>query len=167
MTRTTSTHMLRRSARPLRRGPAARATALLEFALILPALLFLIIFSIDLGHLILVKGAFQDATYASARAGAQIGAPGDRSQGQSLRVFREAAAGIPSVDERRAELILVEPRICTGDQNVTVRSRYEAELITPGLRPMLSLFSGRDQGQDGTYPLIQTAVARCEIVRAS
>ena len=59
---------LRRADRRRQRSGAGlsrvrRASTMIEFALILPMFMFLLLFSMDMGHLVLMKGAMEDATF--------------------------------------------------------------------------------------------------------
>lgn len=160
-----TTSLLRRTS--ARRGPLARAAVLIEFAFVLPIFLFLIIFSIDVGQLLLLKGAFQDATYAAARAGAQSGEPGRVGSGDSQQQFDRVKSQIPGISLDKASVTAVSPERCrnnVGADQVRVSTLYKADLATPGLTALLNLISGKGgDATDPTFNLEQTAVARCEI----
>jgi hypothetical protein len=49
---------------------------MIEFALILPIFMFMIMFTLDMGKMVLMSGAMQDATFSAARTGAQLGGAG-------------------------------------------------------------------------------------------
>jgi hypothetical protein len=180
--------------RPLTARPARlarrRGATLLEFLLILPLLIFVSLFTVDMGHVILVNGAMQDAAYAAARAGAQVGggsldpatgtfpcgtgASGSTCRtGVSYEAFSAAVGNIPGFAS--GKVIDPQMRILSGgrceatanavrpDNHVTVEVSYSQELITPGLA-LLMQWSG-SRVDDSRWVMSVTATSRCEVVR--
>jgi Flp pilus assembly protein TadG len=179
-------HGMRRLSPPRPRHRKRLGTAMLEFALILPIFMFMMVFVLDMGHLVLMSGAIQDATFSAARTGAQLGGGGvDGSSGgaivctngaacqsgstwQTLNQTAQQIPGYGSLGELKRMTVVKGARCAaTGsDTHVVVRSEYSTELLTPGLGGLLSLFSGKSNNLDGDWTLTATAVARCEIVRS-
>ena len=102
----------------------ARGATMMEFVLILPVLLFVTLFTIDMGNVILTNGAMQDAAYAAARSGAQVGggalAPETGTYpcrkgavcttGVSYNSFRESVEDVPGHSPRRTRHMPPDPR---------------------------------------------------------
>lgn len=163
---------------------ARRAVAMIEFALVLPMFLFLIVFTIDMGHLILMSGSVQDATHTAARVGAQLGGAGVNTNSgggiacgngsrncnsDAYRALTDTVAQIPTADtlgQLEHMEIATGSRCTTGgaDDHVTLRVRYSTRLVTPGLSALLSFVSGKPENYE-SWNLNATAVARCEVVR--
>jgi Flp pilus assembly protein TadG len=152
-----------------------RGVDMLEFIFVLPFLLFIMLFTFDIGRISLMSGMLHDATTQAARVGSQVGGaclPASSSGGTcteattnaaSPRAFRQAMEGKPLIDPRRARMQVDSGARCqtTGaDLFVTITGTYDAELATPGLPLLLNLTV-----REGPWLLRATAVARCEIVR--
>lgn len=156
---------------------------MIEFAFILPIFMFLLLFTIDMGQVILMSGAMQDATFSAARAGAQVGGAsvdartgttvcgrtGACSSGSTYRTFARAADQIPFAATKSAtKLSIRSGGVCTttgADSHVGIDVTYNVRLLTPGLNSMLGLMNGTNGGKDADWAMKATAVARCEIVR--
>lgn len=153
-----------------------RGMAMLEFLFILPALMFFLLLTFDIGRVSLMSGALHDAANQAARAGAQAGggcinlatgsAPSSCSESSSgavsVRSFTEAFAARPGVDASRATLRVESGGVCltaASSNHVIVSANYDAPLVTPGLTTLLGITS------EGPWQLSARAVARCEIVR--
>lgn len=144
--------------------------------MILPMFLFMCLFAVDLGQMVLMSGALQDSAFVSARKGAQSGAPGLHRSGNAYRGFEEALVGIPGADIDRVTnfeaaatssgtsgAVSGSP-VCTSSTPwVQVRVSYRQPLITPGLGSLIGLAGGPS---NESWVLTQTAVARCEVVRS-
>lgn len=175
---TRTTGMLRRS---LRRG-----ATMLEFALVLPIFMFMLLFAIDMGHLVLMSGAMQDATFSAARTGAQVGGGGINARGTGSVVcannqpcrsgstytsLTDTAAQIPGFGDlgHLKGMKVNTGAVCLEGANdhVQVTATYETRLLTPGLGVMLNMMSngGSDDRWD-TWTLSSTAIARCEVIRS-
>lgn len=167
----------------------SRAATMMEFVLILPLMLFVVLFTVDMGNVILVNGAMQDAAYSAARAGAQVGGgsltPDGRypcgqgasgtscTQGASYEAFRSSVANVPGYTSK--QLSAVSMQIATGgrcaanataarsDNHVTIRVAYNQKLLTPGLSVLMD-WSGSDM-EDGAWKMAAVASSRCEVVR--
>lgn len=166
-----------------------RGATLIEFVLILPLLMFVALFAVDMGNVILVNGAMQDATYTAARAGAQVGGAslmpngtypcGTRSSGSSCssgasyEAFREAATHVPGyaskqISGARMKVLtggkcVAQATTARSDNHVTIAVTYQQKLITPGLAILMN-WSGADI-DDGSWNMEVTASSRCEVVR--
>lgn len=171
------------------KGRRSRAATMMEFVLILPLMLFVILFTVDMGNVILVNGAMQDTAYSSARAGAQVGGgsltPDGRypcgvtnsgtscNQGASYTAFRSAVANVPGYTSK--QLTDVKMQIVTGgkctatgtsarsDNHVTIKVAYKQKLLTPGLSLLMD-WSGSDI-DNGAWNMSVVASSRCEVVR--
>jgi hypothetical protein len=161
----------------------ARAATMIEFAFILPIFMFLLLFSIDMGQVILMSGAMQDATFSAARTGAQLGGAGFDastgalvcpttgrcSAGSTYASFERTVDQIPfgSQNQVTGMSVLTGAR-CTAsgqDDHGALRVTYSVRLVTPGLNTMLSMMKGGADRPDAPWQMSATAVARCEIVR--
>lgn len=158
---------------------------MIEFAFVLPIFMFLLMFVVDMGNLVLQSGAMQDATFSAARTGAQVGGGGistagsgsvvcgdggDCSNGAARANLNATAAQIPGNGKlgQIVSMEVVRGNKCTIDQpNVTLRTTYSTQLVTPGLAGMLRLATGTSgtSAADGNWTLRATATARCEVIR--
>lgn len=156
---------------------------MLEFALILPIFMFMLIFAIDMGHLVLMSGAMQDATFSAARTGAQVGGAGiDASgsgsvvcaNGQPCKVgstynsLKDTAAQIPGAGNLdKLTMKVMKGAVCKDGVNdhVQISSTFQTQLLTPGLGPLLNMMGGNGENWD-TWTLSATAIARCEVIRS-
>ena len=166
----------------------ARGATMLEFVLILPLMLFTILFTVDMGRVILVNGAMHDAAYSAARAGAQVGGGGlhyqsgnnvcqnntvcpEGSGAVARRAFNAAVEVMPgaTMSELAPTVRVVTGSVCSaspvhaGNAYVTVSATYSTRLLTPGLAQALAITGG--DIQSGRWQSEVVAVARCEIVR--
>lgn len=169
--------------RPLARR--SRAATMIEFAFVLPIFTFLMLFVVDMGHIVLVSSAMQDAAFTSARSGAQVGGGGlspngsrvcyrdgascRNSEAVSYDALMDAAEQIPGYGKLGAvtDMRLMSGAMCANtpmDNHVTVRVDYSTSLVTPGLQTMLNLFSGKGgKTPDGNWQLHAIATSRCEV----
>lgn len=183
-----SAAMKRVTGRTLRRR--GRAATMMEFVLILPFMLFVSLFTVDMGNVVLVNGAMQDVAYSSARAGAQVGGGslvvhsgtypcGLQASGAGCRTgvsydaFAASVAHVPgyaSSQVRSAQMQILSGGKCVArasggraDNHVSVKVTYSQKLLTPGLA-ILMKWSGSDiDGSDWNMSVV--ASSRCEIVR--
>ncbi len=147
-----------------------RGVEMLEFAILLPIFIFILMFTIDMGNVIFLSGTLHDAVFVAARSGAQVGAGcyndpvGGDCAGPSRNAFNQALAGIPGVRQSYVNSFAVtEGATCTnvpGGNYVVVRASYRVHFITPGL---FSLINVATAGHG--WSLSATGVARCEVVR--
>lgn len=165
-----------------------RGATMLEFVLIVPLLMFTILFTVDMGRVILVNGGMHDAAYSAARAGAQVGGGGlhyqsgknvcqngtvcaEGSGAVARRAFNSAASTLPGaqLSELAPTVRITTGSVCSanpvhaGNAYVTVQATYSTKLLTPGLAQALSITGG--DIQSGRWQSEVVAVARCEIVR--
>jgi len=164
----------------IRRRPGSRRRRggqLLEFTLLLPMALFLLVFSIDMGRTVLATTGLQDAAAVGARAGARIGFSGS-VPGEGVCVG-SSSTGNPSYDAfcesasilggaRVTGVEILSPngygqRFCTespeSNTYVTIRARATIDYITPGLATLIGFTTGT--GDD----IVVTGTARCEVTR--
>jgi Flp pilus assembly protein TadG len=150
-----------------------RGTVLLEFMLILPFFLFLILFTVDMGRLVLVSGALSDATYVGTRAVAQYGFIGDVAQDQGGAAFNEAIEAYNLFGDSPSDTVtftIDNTNGCrTGGSGATayVEATGTAAIrfITPGLGALLGAVGGGGSS-DGNFEVTEQAVLRCEITRS-
>lgn len=170
-------------ARRRRRGPLGRAATLLEFTMVIPIFIFMMLFSVDMGMLMLTSGAVNDAAFSAARAGAQAGGGGYDPSSQGFVCGNGPCAGSVS-SEAAFDSAMQAPlseeiwtydedgfRIVSGaecrnggeDAYVTVTLPYRVNMFTPGLAAMLGMVNEGSAGDE--FKLVATGVARCEIYR--
>ncbi|MFM7088867.1 MAG: TadE/TadG family type IV pilus assembly protein [Candidatus Paceibacterota bacterium] len=154
-----------------------KAGQLLEFTLLLPMAMLIIVFSIDMGRLILASTSLHASVSTAARAGARVGFAGDipvpaNCQGYSGSEAPAYSAFCESADIDGGAVVesveILTPvggglRFCVagsdGTQYVTVKAKARIDFITPGLATML----GVNTGESSTFSA--TGSARCEVTR--
>lgn len=147
-----------------RRG---RGSTMLEFALMLPFFLLFVLFSLNIGVLVTTQMSVQYATYVGARTGAQVGGANVGGAQTSVRAINQLLDDMPLTQSRDATITVVSGGTCQNNathRNVTIRTRYNARFITPGLGALLRLSGGADTNTT-TWAINTTALARCEVVR--
>jgi Flp pilus assembly protein TadG len=151
--------MLHPAAAPRRR----RAAAMVEFALLLPLFVFFVMFTVDMGRMVIMRAQLHDATQQAARAGAQIGDAAGGG-GTSKIAFDQSLQDAPLLQPGLATMLIMQ-NSCSqaGNQYVAIRGEYPTTLVTPGLGAMLNLFNAGGVNTAGTWTLRATSVARCEI----
>jgi Flp pilus assembly protein TadG len=155
---------------------------MLEFALILPIFMALILLSIDMGHIILISGAMQDAAFSAARAGAEVGGAGYSANGSptcpgngvcdndtvAYNALVSAAQEIPSsASTNLTGMTIVSGAECSNaapDNTVVLKVHYNTNLLTPGLGELLAMAGGDAGRAPNTWSITATAAARCEVV---
>lgn len=173
--------------RCLRRG--RRAVSMLEFVILLPLMVFIMLFLIDMGSVVLANGAMQDVAYSASRTGAQVGGgalisngtyPCGRTttsfgcgSGASYTAFTDSLKQTP--DYVAARTTNPQMRLRSGgkcvaaavgsrtDNHVSAQVRYQQKLITPGLGALLSAAGATVK--NGNWELTVSASSRCEVVR--
>lgn len=149
-----------------------------EFALLLPLVVFLIGFTIDMGRLVGLSSTLHDATAVAARAGARQGFAGTvpggtpcpdgmafRGTNPSYEAFCGTFLKIPGTQLRSVRI--ESPRGVDGscDRNlgedglyVRVVATAHLDYITPGMETIVAATQG---GRDITT----RGIARCEVAR--
>lgn len=156
-----------------------RATVMIEFVAVLPALLGLLLMSVDLGRMMLLNGYLSDVAYSTARAGAQSGQPQD-----TVPVAFDAAVshGIPMLSDAASRMSLVDGewgtssgagsdpikgRCTVGRPYVVVAASMDVDFITPGLSNLIEMFGegSDDSGFDSTegIQMKTAAVSLCQV----
>lgn len=135
---------------------------MLEFALVLPFFLIFIAIMADIGHAMLVKNAAQDAAFAAARAGAQIGA--SETGDTSPAVQAAALAYDDSIANRlgwlNGSMNVVNACEDTSNPVFVVDVNYSVNLS------LLTLLGLPRRGEvPGSLSATVEGVSRCEIVR--
>lgn len=159
-----------------------RGAAFLEFVLLLPFLVILMMLTLDTGRLVLAIGSLQDATAASARAAARVGYTGAMPSSEPCEdartpsdvahnAFCEAARGLPFLGNLLSLGVVSEPThftslgyTCsiteTNSEYMRIAASSTVDLMTPLLRSFLGL-----ENEEGSAVITATAVARCEVAR--
>jgi hypothetical protein len=149
-----------------------------EFALLLPLVVFLIGFTIDMGRLVSLSTTLHDATAVAARAGARQGFAGTVPGGQtcppsgvpatganpSYEAFCDAFINIPGT---KLLSVRVETPSGNGECNralgenglyVRIYAKAHLDYITPGIETIVAAAAN---GED----LASRGIARCEVAR--
>lgn len=143
-----------------RRG--RRGAQMLEFVLILPFFLLLMVAAIDMGRLVLTQTALHDAAYTASRTGAQLGGANVGGNNIAANVFYETVAATPGLELSRTTLTYTGPALCQAFSSarfVRVDATYNFQFLTPGLYSLLNVSAG------GNWTVRATGVSRCEVVR--
>lgn len=141
-----------------------RGSVMIEFALVIPAFLFLIMFSIDMGRAVFYSGVLHDAVQQAARTGAQVGMAGTDRAGPARSAFDRAVDAAPGMSvDRVASFRVVSGTVC--GTYVTIRAEYRMPLVTPGLARLAAMAGGSRQPGFNEVLLGATSVARCEVTR--
>lgn len=166
-----------------------RGATMMEFVLILPVLLFVTLFTIDMGNVILTNGAMQDAAYSAARSGAQLGGGGlDPATGKITCALNTQCRNGVAYDSFASTMqyvpghsnqVFTEPRMTlvagakcsagnyqtssTPNNHVIVKVTYKQKMLTPGLTWLMQ-WTGSSV-DSGVWNMSVTAVSRCEVVR--
>lgn len=160
-----------------------KGTVLLEFAMILPMFLFLILFSVDMGRYLLIAGALGDATYVGTRAVAQTATLNSNGVNVGETSFNNAISTIPflngeSTDPNspgRAKFQVLgtgnsaalPENTCRvgGSLYVVGRGTVSVNLLTPGIGVLFGLSGQSVSGN--TIEVEQRAQLRCEVLRGT
>jgi Flp pilus assembly protein TadG len=141
-----------------------RASQLLEFAIVLPFFMLMLVLVVDMGRLVLVRSALHDAAYTSARAAAQVGGTDLNGQRISQQIFYDEVQASPLLDTTKVRTFTAGPARCsTATRMVTVRSTYQFDFLTPGLYSLIS--AGAGQTAAGGWTVDTVGVGRCEVIR--
>jgi len=141
-----------------------RGAQFIEFAFILPLFLFLVLFVVDAGRMLLLRAELQDYLFSAARSSAQVGyttglnGKGTYAYDNFVSNVGEAplmsTGNIASFDDQYQGGAL----LCSNAKPyVKLHATYSANLITPGLGSLLNLANS-----GSSWSLSASAVARCE-----
>lgn len=150
-----------RTRRPLRRNRGTRlrrGAQLLEFLLVLPLMLFVMLFTVDMGRLALAHSAVTEAAFSAARQGGQAGRTSDST---AAATAHEVLIHAPVVDADQATTTVLPGRRVCSSSNVYVQVRVSTEvgMLTPGLGRLVGMVVADD------WAVAATGTARCEIAR--
>jgi Flp pilus assembly protein TadG len=141
-----------------------RASQLLEFAIVLPFFMLMLVLVVDMGRLVVVRTALHDAAYTSARAAAQVGGADLDGSRISRQIFFEQVAASPLLDTTNVSDFTAAPARCSvTNRMVTVRASYTFDFLTPGLYSLVS--AGAGNTTRGGWTLDAVGVGRCEVIR--
>lgn len=145
-----------------------RGAQMLEFAIVLPIVLFMLTFMLDMGRMVLISGVLQDATQVAARSGAQVGGAGSPTTGPAREALDQSLDDYPGVEAETTHSFVIESgercRTTGTNRHVAIQVNYPVDFITPGLTMFLNMMDGEDRAPEGAWLLRATAVSRCEIV---
>lgn len=164
-------HLTRRPAGAGPRTRLRRAAELIEFAILLPIFLYMIIFAIDMGNMVMMSGIVHDAAFVGAQAGAQLGG-GSQGDSAATSAARGALALVPGVTASRVSATIYDGYgNCNSSGNangtyIELKVTYPAQFITPGLGALMSIISRSGNNENGAWSLSAVGVARCEIARS-
>jgi hypothetical protein len=136
---------------------------MLEFVIILPIFLLLIVFIVDVSRLLMVNNAVSTATYRAAReaairGGADVLCVQERCfVGTFNQTLNEVPGGSVANITQGSLKASSGNRCSVSDRVVTVEVSYSLNLLTPGLATVLGVGSGGWEG------VSVSAVARCEV----
>jgi len=152
-----------------------RGATMIEFIFVLPALMALILLSIDMGRMAQAYGALSDAANVGATASAQVGTT---DGGITQNAISEALEGLPvvgNIDPRVTRAgtasgpdadTAAEPRevdCTTSSPYVVVHVEADVSFITPGLGQMLTLLSPNTSDINPEWTLRTSGAALCQI----
>lgn len=140
-----------------------RGVVMIEFMLLLPLFMFICLFTVDLGRLVVVSGAVNDATYVAARSGAQRGSA---TEGDNAQItFEKTIKNIPGAAKLpAAEFTVIDGDCTTSSSYIVVEARQSVPLITPGMNELMNVFTGGSLQNPG-YMVSSRGVVLCEIIR--
>jgi Flp pilus assembly protein TadG len=129
-----------------RSKPGERGAAAVEFALILPILLLLVLGLVEFGRAYNVQISLSNA----AREGARYMAIHNRADdAKAAAIFAAPSVFNPEIT---ADDITISPSVCTGGEPVTVTINYEVKFLTG-----YEIFAG----QGASIPLVGKGVMLC------
>ena len=159
------------------RNRRKRGSVLLEFMLIFPIALAIMLFSVDMGRIVLMSTSLHDSVSVSARAGARQGFVGTDTRGPARDAFNEAVKVVPGLNTSITSFKVLGPtrtlsgngrtgKWCTqNDLYVKIQATANIKLITPGVGALLNISSGGTNTIPGSVAIKSTGVARCEVAR--
>lgn len=153
--------------RPLRRRrDAGRGALLLDFALMLPLIVWFLAFVLNISHAVLLQSALQAAVDQAVRAGAQQGGVVVGDEDISQQAFDDGldqiVGDVHPTDE--PELQVLSSPVCGSE--LVLRGVLPAEPLFPGMGFLLFMLDPDEDGErTPDWRLTATSVARCEIVR--
>lgn len=170
----------------VRRGRRARAAVMLEFIMVFPMALVIVMFSIDIAKVYMASNATQYSAAMAARTGAVYGAAGStasscsaaqapaRSSHLVLDTFCERLSSLPGGNSAKQYLTSLEisptnntpvagacSTATANDQYVKVSVTSVIPSIVPGLNAILGLAQG---SANAGWRIRVTQEVRCEIV---
>ena len=153
-----------------------KASLILEFTLILPFILLLITFSIDMGRTVMTSTGLHDSASIAARAGARQGIVGSYSSsspckdnylsmGPVYSAFCQSVNSLPGLTADTFTIVTPSSPTCkrnNGDPTnpelyITVRATAHVDYLTPGLNVLLNTGLGDKSN------VSVTGVAKCEV----
>lgn len=128
---------------------------MLEFALVAPLFIALMLVIVDISRLMLVTAGANDAAYAAARAAAQSGL----TNSTATQAWDTAFSQIPFRNGASYSNLRITPSRCTSaSPHVEATANVSVPMVTPGLWQLL--------GNPGNAVTVRAAaVVRCEVTR--
>jgi Flp pilus assembly protein TadG len=160
----------------LRKKRKNKVSLILEFTLILPFILLLITFSIDMGRTVMTSTGLHDSASIAARAGARQGIVGSYStanpckdnylsMGPVYSAFCQSVNSLPGLTADTFSILTPRSPTCKRNNGnptdpelyITVRATAHVDYITPGLNVLLNTGLGSKSN------VTVTGVAKCEV----
>jgi hypothetical protein len=161
-----------------------KAGQLLEFTLLMPMVVLLMTFSVDMGRLVVASTSLRDAAGISARAGARVGYAGfvptpsncsndSNSASVSYHAFCQDATMLMGAKVTSFQVLTPNygsDYYCiynnglndTTNMYITVKATARMDFLTPGLASALKLSNGTI---DSYSDISASGAARCEVSR--
>lgn len=135
----------------------SRAAGILEFVLVLPFFLLLMMLVVDLGRTMMVHTEVNSALNATARIAAVQGGASRLPDGLEA-TFNEQYTPTSGVSSDAVTVDATGETICSpGAPHVSLEAEFSIDLITPFLDQIVEGFTGE-------FTVGTTAVARCEVI---
>lgn len=153
-----------------------KGSLFLEFALLLPFILLLTVFAIDMGRVVMLTTGLHDSVSIAARAGARQGVVGSYNtsnvcndnysvMGPVYNSFCQSVNGLPGLNAETFQVLSPSTSTCrrnVGNSNdpslyVVVKATGKMNYIAPGLNAFINLIS--DSGTTVTV----VGIAKCEV----
>ncbi len=136
---------------------------MIEMIFVIPIMIILIAFVVDLGLAIYTKNALADATQASVRVASQRGGAVMNGRRVAQEQFYTSINGAPGMESSSVTRYTIGPNLCTNaSSTIEARSTYQYSFITPGLNAIFAMI-GSD-GVGGGMQINAASALRCEIV---
>lgn len=159
-----------------RRHRRTRASMMLEFVLLMPLILFFLVFTLNISHAVMMRTQLQVAADMAARAGAQVGGGIIARATVSEDAFIDYLCGVPGYDcetevrDGDGIVVNVNPgtyiKSCTAETlDVVVEAEVEVPPLLPGMGYLLALTTPAGGSPTPNWDMVVRSAARCEVVR--
>lgn len=153
------------------RAKLRRGAQLLEVTLVLPPLIVLALFAMDVSRTLLAEAVVEEAAYSALREASLRGDPHAIAVGSGGRTvtqhrFEQVLDGAPVDQQVRSTAVanLVVNGGCGANQyHITAETVFSTPVLTPGLGPIVSYFSNNHGGGSNQWGRYVDASVRCEV----